>query len=125
MFTGIPFVNKQIAQTAHRYCTRLSHSTCMHNINMEGPSSPTISANSHDFLEQECRKRKRAMVFCPHCNKRVSHTTFYRHKSTFYNRKLRKWSSTVKSKADNDSSGTSSSESEGAGSGATVHSIYS
>ena len=30
------------------------------------------------------RKRRREPILCSHCNRLVSHTTFYRHKATFY-----------------------------------------
>ena len=80
---------------------------------MEAPGSPqTGSTSSRDCCERVHLKRERAKLLCPHCNEMVSKTTFYRHKSTFYNRRLRKWGPAVESKADNGSTSSSDDDNE-------------
>lgn len=37
------------------------------------------------------RKRTWGDVFCPHCSKTVSKTTYYRHRQAFYNRFTNVW----------------------------------
>ena len=80
---------------------------------MEARGSPQIgSTSSRDCCERVHLKRERAKLLCPHCNEMVSKTTFYRHKSTFYNRRLRKWGPAVESKADNGSTSSSDDDNE-------------
>ena len=83
---------------------------------MEAPSSPPTRSASHcDCRRPINRKRTRAKLLCPHSNERVSNSTFYRHKSDFYNRKLKKWS---ESKAGYDSSSSSDGDDTNEGGGA-------
>lgn len=97
---------------AYRNCTRSLYSTWIVVIIMEAPGSPTGSTSSRDCCERVHLKRERAKLLCPHCNEMVSKTTFYRHKSTFYNRRLRKWGPAVESKVDNGSTSSSDDDNE-------------
>ena len=108
----VPFVNDR-RLNAYRNCTRALYSTWIAII-MEAPGSPqTGSTSSRDCCECIHLKRERAKLLCPHCNEMVSKTTFYRHKSTFYNRSLRKWGpAAVGSKADNGSTSSSDDDNE-------------
>ena len=112
MFTGIPFVNDR--QTGSMCLPLLYPFVSSHVYEtsiMEAPSSPpTRSASHRDCRRPINRKRTRAKLLCPHCNERVSNSTFYRHKSYFYNRKLKKWMSESESKAGYDISSSNDSD---------------
>ncbi len=54
-------------------------------------SSENISTDAVDLDLEPSRKRVRASVLCPHCDQYLSKSSYYRHKSSFYNKVTKQW----------------------------------
>ena len=47
-----------------------------------------VSPLNHSELTMESKVRR---IFCPHCGEWVTKSTFYRHKSKFFNKHMKTW----------------------------------
>ena len=56
------------------------------------------------------RPRVWGLVYCPHCDQKVSKTTFYRHRKSFFSATTKTWSKVMAPICDSDSDSSSSTE---------------